>query len=88
LALTRLVGPAREAARRGLLINAACPGLSDTDASRPWFSDMSQAQSAVDVLRLGTLPAAATEPYGQLVQHRVTLPFCGSPLTPRNRTDA
>jgi len=81
-----------EAARRGILINAACPGLIDTDASRPWFADMSQAQSpdeaAVDVLWLATLPAGSTEPYGELVQHRIVLPFRGTPLTPQNRTDA
>jgi carbonyl reductase 1 len=81
-----------EAARRGLLINAACPGLIDTDASRPWFADMSQAQSpdeaAADVVWLATLPAGTTEPYGELVQHRVVLPFRGTPLTPQNRTDA
>jgi len=62
--------------------------LIDTDASRPWFSDMSPDQAAVDVLWLATPPAATTEPYGQLVRHRATLPFRGSPLTPRNRTDA
>jgi carbonyl reductase 1 len=83
----------REQARsRGILINAACPGLVDTDASRPWFQDMSQAQSpdeaAVDVLWLATLPAGATEPYGELVQHKAILPFRGAPLTAQNRTDA
>jgi carbonyl reductase 1 len=36
---------AGEAARRDILVNAACPGLVDTGASRPWFDDMSQAQS-------------------------------------------
>jgi carbonyl reductase 1 len=83
----------REQARvRGILINAACPGLIDTDASRPWFSDMSEAQTpdeaAADVLWLACLPAGTTEPYGELVQHRVILPFRGTPLTVQNRTDA
>jgi carbonyl reductase 1 len=83
----------REQARsRGILINAACPGLVDTDASRPWFQDMSQAQSpdeaAVDVLWLATLPAGTTEPYGELVQHQAILPFHGASLTAGNRTDA
>jgi carbonyl reductase 1 len=81
-----------EARARGILINAACPGLIDTDASRPWFQDMSQAQSpddaAVDVLWLATLPAGTAEPYGELVQHRKILPFHGTPLTAQNRTDA
>jgi carbonyl reductase 1 len=70
---------ADEARRRGILINAACPGLVDTEASRPWFDDMSAAQSpdaaAVDVAWLATLPAGATEPYGELVQHRVVLGY-------------
>jgi NAD(P)-dependent dehydrogenase (short-subunit alcohol dehydrogenase family) len=83
----------REAARaRGILINAACPGLIDTDASRPWFADMSQAQTpdeaAQDVLWLATLPAGTAEPYGELVQHRVVLPFTGEHLEVLNRTDA
>jgi carbonyl reductase 1 len=69
----------QEARRRGVLINAACPGLVDTEASRPWFADMSTAQSpddaAADVAWLATLPAGTTEPYGELVQHRVVLPF-------------
>jgi hypothetical protein len=29
--------------RRGLVIDAVCPGLIDTALSRPWFEDMSKA---------------------------------------------
>ncbi|WP_214320779.1 SDR family NAD(P)-dependent oxidoreductase [Nonomuraea sediminis] len=72
---------AEEAERRDILVNAACPGLVDTDASRPWFDDMSGAASpdeaAVDVLWLATLPAGMREPYGELVQYRKVLPFGG-----------
>jgi NAD(P)-dependent dehydrogenase (short-subunit alcohol dehydrogenase family) len=69
----------QEARRRDILINAACPGLLDTEASRPWFDDMSSAltpeQGAVDVLWLATLPAGTRHPYGELVQHRKVVPF-------------
>lgn len=75
----------RDARARGVLINAACPGLVDTEASRPWFADMSAAQSpdeaAVDVAWLCTLPAAAREPYGELVQHRDIIPFAADDWT-------
>jgi carbonyl reductase 1 len=68
-----------EASRRGILINAVCPGLIDTDASRPWFDDMSSAQSpsqaARDVIWLATLPPGTDTPYGELVQHRKVLPW-------------
>ncbi len=68
-----------QAAQRDILVNAACPGLVDTDASRPWFGDMSAAQSpdeaATDVLWLATVPAGTRQPYGELVQHRKILPF-------------
>jgi carbonyl reductase 1 len=68
----------RDAARRrGILINAVCPGLVDTDASRPWFDSMATAQSprqaAVDVVWLATLPTSEHAPYGELVQHRKVL---------------
>jgi NAD(P)-dependent dehydrogenase (short-subunit alcohol dehydrogenase family) len=67
------------AAQHDLLLNAVCPGLVDTDASRPWFPDMSQARSpddaAVDVVWLATLPPGTREPYGHLVQYRKVLPF-------------
>jgi len=65
-----------EAERRGLVIDAVCPGLIDTAASRPWFSDMSAAQTpdaaAVDVVWLATAPRAEV-PYGELVRHRAVL---------------
>lgn len=65
--------------RRGILINAACPGLVDTDASRPWFDDMSKAASpdeaAQDLIWLATLPPAAVDPYGELVRNRRPLPW-------------
>jgi len=68
-----------EASRRGILINAVCPGMVDTDASRPWFDDMSSAQrpaqAAVDVVWLATLPPGTEAPYGELVQHREVLPW-------------
>lgn len=68
-----------EASRRGILINAVCPGLVDTDASRPWFDDMSSAQSpaqaAEDVIWLATLPPGTDTHCGELVQHRKILPW-------------
>ena len=68
-----------EASSRGILINAVCPGMVDTEASRPWFADMSSAQSpaqaAVDVVWLATLPPRTETPYGELVQHRKVLPW-------------
>ena len=55
------------------------PRLVDTDASRPWFEDMSGAlspdEAAADVLWLATLPTGTREPYGELVQYRKVLPF-------------
>ncbi len=71
-----------EAAQRDILVNAACPGLVDTGASRPWFDDMSGAlspgEAAADVLWLATLPTGTREPCGELVQYRKVLPFTPS----------
>jgi carbonyl reductase 1 len=68
-----------EASRRGILINAVCPGMVNTEASRPWFDDMSKAQSpgqaAVDVVWLAMLPPRTMTPYGELVQHREVMPW-------------
>lgn len=68
-----------EAEKRDILINSVCPGLMDTDASRPWFQDMSAAkqpsEASGDVVWLATLPAGTRQPYGELVQYRQGLPF-------------
>jgi carbonyl reductase 1 len=71
-----------QAMRDGQLIVAVCPGLVDTRASRPWFTDMSQAQSpdqaATGIVKLATGPV---EPqlYGKLVQHGRALPWRTEP---------
>ena len=63
----------------GILINAVCPGLVDTAASRPWFDDMSEAQSpkeaAAAVVDLLLTPAGAKQPSGELMQFGVSLPW-------------
>jgi NAD(P)-dependent dehydrogenase (short-subunit alcohol dehydrogenase family) len=64
---------------QGTFIGAVCPGLIDTGASRPWFTDMSRAQtpsqaaSAVLDLALATSPDPAM--YGELVQFGKVLPW-------------
>ena len=62
----------------GRLIAAVCPGLVDTEASRPWFADMSEAQSpdqaAADILALACDPVDLGL-YGELVQHRRIVPW-------------
>ncbi len=79
VATMRLFAGAGGWAARDILVNAACPGLVDTDASRPWFDDMSQAQSpddaARDIVWLATLPPGTRAPHGQLVRHREVLPW-------------
>ena len=63
----------------GRLLMALCPGLIDTDASRPWFDDMSNAQTPV---RAASWPVelALSETfdpafYGELVQFGKVLPW-------------
>jgi len=77
-----------QAVRDGQLIVAVCPGLVDTRASRPWFTDMSQAQSpdqaAIDVVKLATGPIQA-QMYGELVQHGRILPWTEPALDGRGR---
>lgn len=64
---------------RGVLVAALCPGLIDTAASRPWFADMSSAQTpeqaAAWPVELAT--GAAFDPafYGELVQFGRVLPW-------------
>lgn len=63
----------------GILINAVCPGLIDTAASRPWFDDMSGAmkleQAAAPIVDLLLSPPGTREPSGQLAQFGKILPW-------------
>jgi NAD(P)-dependent dehydrogenase (short-subunit alcohol dehydrogenase family) len=65
----------------GTLVAAVCPGLIDTGASRPWFKDMSGAQTpaeaAVALLDLVFAPGPDPERYGELVQFGKVLPWRG-----------
>jgi carbonyl reductase 1 len=62
-----------------ILVAAVCPGLFDTEASRPWFADMSQAMTAGEaaVALLDLLLAPAFDPglYGELVRFGHVLPW-------------
>ena len=64
-----------------VLVNAACPGWTWTDAARPYLEreENAQAQSpeeaAVDLVWLATLPPGTVAPYGELVRHREVLPY-------------
>jgi carbonyl reductase 1 len=71
---------AREARAEGrdVLVAAICPGLVDTGASRPWFDDMTPAQSPDEAA--GHLTPLALGPrrhdiHGQLVQFGRILPW-------------
>jgi carbonyl reductase 1 len=81
VAAVRAVARERRAAdlTRDRLVMALCPGLIDTDASRPWFEDMSQAQTPaeaaswpVDLALADTFDPAF---YGELVQFARVLPW-------------
>ena len=81
VAAVRAVARERRAAdlAEGKLVMALCPGLIDTGASRPWFADMSQAQTPaeaarrpVDLALAGTFDPAL---YGELVQFGKVIPW-------------
>jgi carbonyl reductase 1 len=61
------------------LILALCPGLIDTDASRPWFDDMSTAQTPAQAaswpVQLVLAPTFDPAFYGELVQLGKILPW-------------
>ncbi|MDT4946221.1 MAG: hypothetical protein QOH14_2954 [Pseudonocardiales bacterium] len=63
----------------GTLIAAVCPGLIDTAASRPWFTDMSHAQSpsaaAEALLELALAESVDAAHYGELVRFGQVLPW-------------
>jgi NAD(P)-dependent dehydrogenase (short-subunit alcohol dehydrogenase family) len=67
------------------LMMTLCPGLIDTDASRPWFDDMSQAQTPAQAASWPVNLALARHfnPafYGELVQFGKVLPWTsGTPV--------
>jgi carbonyl reductase 1 len=81
VAAVRVLARERRAvdARDGNLIAAVCPGLVDTAASRPWFEDMSGAQTPVEaaeaLLRLALDPIPDSRLYGELVQFGEVIPW-------------
>jgi carbonyl reductase 1 len=72
------------------LIMALCPGLIDTDASRPWFADMSTAQTPAQAaswpLDLVLAPSFDPAFYGELVQFGKVLPWESGVPVPHNAT--
>jgi carbonyl reductase 1 len=74
VAAVRAVARERRAAdlEQNKLVAALCPGLIDTGASRPWFADMSQAQTPAEAARWPVELALSDvfDPafYGELVQ--------------------
>lgn len=83
-AATRRTGDLRE----DILIMALCPGLIDTPASRPWFDDMSQAQTpdqaAAWPVELALTPRFPAAFHGELVQFGTILPWAtGMPVPHR-----
>ena len=58
---------------------ALCPGLIDTDASRPWFADMSRAQTPAAAaswpVELALAETFDARLYGELVQFGNVLPW-------------
>jgi carbonyl reductase 1 len=61
------------------LLMALCPGLIDTDASRPWFEDMSTAQTPAQAaswpVDLALAPRFDPAFYGELAQFGKVLPW-------------
>ena len=64
---------------RGVLVAALCPGLIDTAASRPWFADMTSAQTPDEAaawpVELAVGEAFDPAFYGELVQFGRVLPW-------------
>jgi NAD(P)-dependent dehydrogenase (short-subunit alcohol dehydrogenase family) len=72
----------------GRLVVALCPGLIDTDASRPWFADMSTAQTPAQAAAwpVELAVAGSFDPsfYGELVQFGRIVPWTsGMPVPHR-----
>ena len=88
VAAVRAVARDRRAAdlADGRLVMALCPGLIDTDASRPWFADMSTAQTPAEAaswpVELALAESFDPRFHGELVQFGQVLPWeSGVPVT-------
>jgi carbonyl reductase 1 len=72
------------------LVMALCPGLIDTDASRPWFEDMSEAQTPAEAaswpVELALADAFDPAFYGALVQFGKVLPWKSGIPVPHTAT--
>jgi carbonyl reductase 1 len=81
VAAMRVLARERRAAdaHDGTLVAAICPGLIDTEASRPWFEDMSEAQTptqaALAPLRIARDRTPNPSFYGELVQFGTVIPW-------------
>ncbi|HTX12883.1 MAG TPA: SDR family NAD(P)-dependent oxidoreductase [Solirubrobacteraceae bacterium] len=81
VAAVRALGGERRSAdlAENKLLMALCPGLIDTDASRPWFDDMSGAQTPAQAadwpVELALSPTFDSAFYGELVQFGKVLPW-------------
>jgi carbonyl reductase 1 len=81
VAAVRVLARERRAAdaHDGTLVAAICPGLVDTEASRPWFEDMDGAQTpaeaAVAPLRVALDRATDASFHGELVQFGTVIPW-------------
>jgi carbonyl reductase 1 len=81
VAAVRVLARERRAAdaQDGTLVAASCPGLVDTEASRPWFEDMGEAQTpaqaALAPLRLALDRATDPSFYGELIQFGKVIPW-------------
>jgi carbonyl reductase 1 len=92
VAAVRAVARERRAAdlAENKLIAALCPGLIDTDASRPWFADMSEAQTPAEAASwpVDLVLADAFDPafYGELVQFGKVIPWESGVPVPHRAT--
>ena len=92
VAAVRAVARERRAAdlAAGRLVAALCPGLIDTDASRPWFADMSQAQTPAQAAAwpVEAALAATVDPafHGELVQFGRVVPWTTGMPVPHRAT--
>lgn len=90
VAAVRAVAATRRAAdlAEGRLLVALCPGLIDTAASRPWFADMSSAQTPAQAaawpVELAVGGSFDPSFYGELVQFGRVVPWqTGMPVPHR-----